>query len=50
MATGTHIRLVLWKAAKAVERIDMASISKTGLGLSDFSILEALLHKGAGNH
>ena len=46
MATGTHLRLVLWKAAKAVERIDKASISKTGLGLSDFSIMEVLLHKG----
>ena len=46
MATGTHIRLVLWKAAKAVEKVDKASISKTGLGLSDFSIMEALLHKG----
>ena len=38
--------MVLWKAAKAVEKVDKASISKTGLGLSDFSIMEALLHKG----
>ena len=41
-----HIRLVLWKAAKAVEKVDKASIDQTGLGLSDFTIMEALLHKG----
>ena len=46
MATGPHIRLVLWKAAKAVEKVDRASIAQTGLGLSDFTIMEALLHKG----
>ena len=46
MATGPHIRLVLWKAAKAVEKVDRASISQTGLGLSDFAVMEALLHKG----
>lgn len=46
METGPHIRLVLWKAAKAVENIDKTSIGQTGLGLSDFAIMEALLHKG----
>ena len=46
MVTGPHIRLVLWKAAKAVEKVDKASIAQTGLGLSDFAIMEALLHKG----
>jgi MarR family 2-MHQ and catechol resistance regulon transcriptional repressor len=46
METGPHIRLILWKAAKAVEKIDKASIAQTGLGLSDFAIMEALLHKG----
>jgi MarR family 2-MHQ and catechol resistance regulon transcriptional repressor len=44
--TGPHIRLVLWKAAKAVEKVDRASITQTGLGLSDFTIMEVLLHKG----
>lgn len=39
--------MVLWKAAKAVEKIDKASITQTGLGLSDFAIMEALLHKGS---
>jgi MarR family 2-MHQ and catechol resistance regulon transcriptional repressor len=47
METGAHIRLVLWKAAKAVEKVDKASIARTGLGLSDFAIMEALLHKGS---
>ena len=46
METGAHIRLVLGRAAKAVEKIDRASIAGTGLNASDFSILEALLHKG----
>jgi MarR family 2-MHQ and catechol resistance regulon transcriptional repressor len=46
MNTGPHLRLILWKAAKAVEKADKASIAQTGLGLSDFPIMEALLHKG----
>jgi MarR family 2-MHQ and catechol resistance regulon transcriptional repressor len=46
METGSHIRLILGRAAKAVERADQASIAGTGLNASDFGILEALLHKG----
>lgn len=46
MITAPHIRLILWKTAKAVERIDLASISDTGLQLSEFAIMELLLHKG----
>ncbi len=46
METGAHIRLILGRAAKAIERVDRASIAGTGLNASDFSILEALLHKG----
>ena len=46
MASGTHIRLVLGRAAKAIEKVDRASIAESGLTISDFSILEALLHKG----
>jgi MarR family transcriptional regulator, 2-MHQ and catechol-resistance regulon repressor len=46
MESGTHIRLILGKASKAVEKVDRASIAETGLNLSDFTILEALLHKG----
>ena len=46
METAPHLRLVLWKAAKAVEKVDRTSISETGLHLSDFAIMEVLLHKG----
>jgi MarR family transcriptional regulator, 2-MHQ and catechol-resistance regulon repressor len=46
MVSAPHIRLVLWKAAKAVEKIDRSSIAVTGLRMSDFQILEILLHKG----
>ena len=46
METGAHIRLILWKAAKAVEKADRQSIARTGLKLTDFQILEVLLHKG----
>ena len=47
MESGPHIRLVLWKAHKAVESVDRASIAATGLNLTDFAVLEAILHKGA---
>jgi MarR family 2-MHQ and catechol resistance regulon transcriptional repressor len=46
METGAHIRLILGKASKAIEKFDRESIAQTGLNLSDFTILEALLHKG----
>ncbi len=46
METAPHIRLVLWKANKAIEKVDRASIAETGLHLSDFTIMEVLLHKG----
>jgi MarR family transcriptional regulator, 2-MHQ and catechol-resistance regulon repressor len=45
-ASGTHVWLVLWKAARAVEQNAMNSVSGLGLGLSDFAVLEVLLHKG----
>jgi MarR family 2-MHQ and catechol resistance regulon transcriptional repressor len=46
MESGAHIRLVFGKANKAVEKVDRKSIGHTGLNISDFMILEALLHKG----
>ena len=46
MTTGPHIRLLLWKAGKSIEKVDRASIADTGLLLSDFTIMEVLLHKG----
>ncbi len=47
MESGSHIRLIFGKANKAVEAVDRASISQTGLNFTDFMILEALLHKGS---
>jgi MarR family 2-MHQ and catechol resistance regulon transcriptional repressor len=46
--TGTHVWLVLFKAARAVESNALASIAGLGLGLclSDFAVLDLLLHKG----
>ena len=46
MESGAYIRLILARAAKAIEVVDRASIANTGLNVSDFGILEALLHKG----
>src|ERR1700685_170612 len=41
-----HVWLVLMKAMRALTRYAAAGIEDTGLGLSDFSVLELLLHKG----
>ena len=46
METAAHIRLVLWKAAKAMEMADRVSMAETELIPSDFAIMEVLLHKG----
>lgn len=43
---GVHLWLLLWKATREVERQAQTSVRKIGLGLTDFAILEALLHKG----
>ena len=45
--TGAHTWLVLARAARAVEAHALRSIADTGLGASDFVVLEVLLHKGA---
>lgn len=45
--SATHVWLVLWRAARAVEQNAMSSVAALGLGLSDFAVLELLLHKGA---
>lgn len=44
--TGAHTWLVLWRATRAVELRAQESIAGTGLGPTDFAILETLLHKG----
>src|SRR5271166_2625213 len=43
---GVHLWLVLWKAFDALQSHALENISSLGLGLSDFGILEILLHKG----
>jgi MarR family 2-MHQ and catechol resistance regulon transcriptional repressor len=44
--TGAHTWVVLSKAARSVADRANESIAHTGLGTTDFAILEALLHKG----
>lgn len=44
--SAMHVWLVLWKAARAIEQNAISSVSALGLGLSDFAVLEVLLHKG----
>jgi MarR family 2-MHQ and catechol resistance regulon transcriptional repressor len=50
MAQGTqepeHVWLVMIKAMRALTRYAAAGIVDTGLGDSDFRVLEVLLHKG----
>ncbi len=41
-----HVWLVMMKAMRALTRYAAAGIEETGLGLSDFGVLEALLPKG----
>jgi MarR family 2-MHQ and catechol resistance regulon transcriptional repressor len=45
--SGTHLFLLFWKASHAVMRFDQASVARAGFSsLSDFAVLEVLLHKG----
>lgn len=44
--SGVHLWLVLMKAHRALSRHAEASIASSRLGLSDFAVLELLLHKG----
>src|SRR2546421_1063370 len=44
--SGTHLWLVLMKAHRALERLATQSIESLGVGLSDFGVMELLLHKG----
>ena len=50
MTRGTqgtdHVWLVMMKAMRALTRYAAAGIEEIGLGLSDFGVLEVLLHKG----
>src|SRR5580658_5749934 len=41
-----HVWLVMIKAMRALTRYGVSAIEDTGLGESDFRVLEVLLHKG----
>src|SRR6202012_4858212 len=41
-----HVWLVMMKGMRALTRYAAAGIEEAGLGLSDFAVLEVLLHKG----
>src|SRR5437667_4624738 len=45
-ASGTHLWLVLMKAHRTLERLATRSIESSETGLSDFAVMEMLLHKG----
>ena len=46
-AQGTdQVWIVMMRAMRALTRYASAGIEETGLGLSDFGVLEVLLHKG----
>ncbi|HEX4797121.1 MAG TPA: MarR family transcriptional regulator [Humisphaera sp.] len=45
-ATPVHTWLVMMKAMNAIARFAVAGLEKSGLGDSDFRVLEVLLHKG----
>ncbi len=45
-ASGTHVWLVMMKAHRALERLAVRSIESFEVGLSDFAVMELLLHLG----
>ena len=44
--SGVNLYLVLWRAARAAQSYDHSSIEGLGLNVTDFAVLECLLHKG----
>jgi len=44
--SGTHVWLVMMKAHRSLQRVAIRSIESVEGGLSDFAVLEMLLHKG----
>ena len=44
--SATRVWLILWKASRALEQSAIESVAGLGLGLSDFAVLEVLVHKG----
>src|SRR5713226_1042399 len=45
-ASGTHLWLVMMKAHRTLQRLATRSIESSEFGLSDFAVMEMLLHKG----
>ena len=45
--SAVHTWVILWKAARSIELSARKNIESLGLGLSDFAVLEVLLHKGS---
>src|SRR5438105_3862698 len=45
-ASGTHLWLVMMKAHRTLQRLATRSIESSQVGLSDFAVMEMLLHKG----
>ena len=45
-ASGTHLWLVMMKAHRTLQRVATHSIQSAEVGLSDFAVMEMLLHKG----
>src|SRR5438552_12624164 len=45
-ASGTHLWLVMMKAHRTLQRLATRSIESSDVGLSDFAVMEMLLHKG----
>ena len=46
--SGSHLYLIFWKASRVVMRYHERSVSEQGFAsLSDFAVLEVLLHMGA---
>src|SRR5213083_2975057 len=44
--SGTHLWLVMMKAHRTLQRVATHSIESAEVGLSDFAVMEMLLHKG----
>src|SRR5436305_1285275 len=44
--SGTHLWLVMLKAHRTLQRLATRSIESDEVGLSDFAVMEMLLHKG----
>src|SRR5712691_5501862 len=44
--SGTHLCLVMMKAHRTLARLATRSIESSAVGLSDFAVMEMLLHKG----